>query len=717
VLFLTLCGFLVGVASFSSAGVVLFRDRRNLINISWAVFSVLVGFWGIGFGITGWVGGYESALFWAKIHNLIAIFIPISFYCFTVMFVRKFKNRIAPISFGLGATVAYFMGCLWWPTKFVSGVAIPSFSTGYYALAGPLYVVFPVLYGIFAGAGLWELIRQLDQFTGHRKSQLNLLLWGFIFGFSGGGTTFFGVFGFHIAPFGVPGVVLYECLVAYAITKHELMGIKIVINKAGAFLVTALIFGLAYLGIILPYRTYVSTAIDLSFVLLSTAYCIFLVGLYFHRVQRFLQTSAYKKFLKFDYDFDETLKSVSSKLILAQNTEDVIDTMMLMQDSLEIGQCYAFLRKDETSSEFECYRIERTKNDQEKPDKTLLGTYDASHPFLAWLEEHFDKVKRIETLDSAAQKFLETLGVSADSICMSIDSFKAFQAVFIIGQRLNEERYQDKDLALFEVIANQAVIVFERITQARRLMGQQAKLEKLNVQLQASNIELESKVKEAVALAQKHFHQAAFATLTSGMAHEIRNPMAAILGTAQFLAEAMDARYEGPSKPLVGEAAMVWNRPITSDDFVGLLNGDREKAASIFGALVDHGFISPEGVLTGQVDIVSGDLSNLDLGPSFVGDAVFIESMMKRLAQTTLLIEFINVVSHHIPRLLEITESRMRCGIRCVASYLRALKIGVSSGFFSWIRSAHVLPVRSACSPLKNPKSAPNFLAPCFSMG
>ena len=456
--------------------------------------------------------------------------------------------------------------------------------------------------------------------------------------------------------------ILYSGFLAYGVAKHNLMDIKVVINKAGAFVVTALIFIAGYLGLVLPYRAFISTAIDLKFIGISSAYCIFLVGLYFHRVQRFLQTSAYKKFLKFDYDFDETLKSVSSQLILAQNTADVIDTIMLMQDSLEIGQCYAFLRRDETSSEFECYRIERTKDAQEKPGKTLLGTYDVSHPFLTWLEDHFDKVKRVETLEPRIQAFLKTLGVSTDSICMSIDSFKAFQAVFIIGQRLNEERYQDKDLALFEVIANQAVIVFERITQAHRLMGQQSKLEKLNIQLQASNTELESKVKESVSLAQKHFHQAAFATLTSGMAHEIRNPMAAILGTAQFLAEAMGAHYEG-SKQSVRDPAMVWNRPITSADFVGLLNGDQEKATSILEALVDRGFVSPEGALTDQVDIVSGDMSTMDLGAVFAGDTVFIESMMKRLAQTALLIEFINVVSHHIPRLLEITETMMRYGI------------------------------------------------------
>lgn len=92
--------------------------------------------------------------------------------------------------------------------------------------------------------------------------------------------------------------VLYSTVVSYAITKHELMNIKVVINKAGAYIVTVVLFLLGYGAIVLSYRWWVSTTIDGWFVALTSGYCVVGVWwLYFQRFQRFLQSSAYKKFL------------------------------------------------------------------------------------------------------------------------------------------------------------------------------------------------------------------------------------------------------------------------------------------------------------------------------------------------------------------------------------------------------------------------------------
>jgi len=194
VIIFSLCGFLVGGASFLSAATVLFHDRRSVLNISWATFSLLVGLWGIGFGLTGISVNYEGALQWARFHNLVAIAIPITFYWFTLIFCDNFRPLPTRFWGGVIGTICYAFVCLVSPNQFVPSVSIMTFSNGYYAVSGALYGIFPALYGLLIGFGLTELYTNRSKFEGFKRVQFLLLFWGFVFGFSGGGDQLFGCF-------------------------------------------------------------------------------------------------------------------------------------------------------------------------------------------------------------------------------------------------------------------------------------------------------------------------------------------------------------------------------------------------------------------------------------------------------------------------------------------------------------------------------------------
>ncbi len=582
---------------------------------------------------------FKGSLFWARFLNSTAIFIPAFFYGFVYEFFSTDNKGTFKVRLSYIFSVWLFISTWLFPSYFIPTVS-RKMEFAYYPVPGPLYYLFVFQFFLVVTIGFLKIIQRIVNGEGSR--QKNWIIFGAMaIGFGGGATTFPLVFNIPIFPFGAICPSLLAVTMAYAITKHELMDIKVIVTRSLANLIAAVLFFFPF-AIIWIYQHRLPFG--------PVPYCIAWAAAALFGIIRFrnwLQTSAYKKFLKFDYDFDETLKAISSNLILAQNTEDVIETMMLMQDSLEIGQCYAFLRKDD-SDQFECFRIEKTKSDQEIPDKTLIGSYGLDNPFLSGLEAHFRKVQRVISLETANQQFLTALGVSQDSICISIDSFKAFQAVFIIGQRLNEETYDSKDLALFEVIANQAIIVFERITQTKRLLNHQARLEALN-------IELESKVKEAVALAQQHFHQAAFSTLASGMAHEIRNPMAAMVAGAGFLAQSLEGKKKNPL-----EEFGAWDRKLAPEDFLEVSGHDLEKATAIYLALITGGHIDASWSVA---DLKRKDFSNVDLGSAFENDSFAIRAALRNFVTLAKLFDFVNVVTVQVPRILGITDTMMKYGV------------------------------------------------------
>jgi signal transduction histidine kinase len=648
--FLTFSSIFAFLANFYLGILVLEKRERKVLNLTFSLtmFSMCLG-------TMGDIIIENAPTFALTVPNLrllysLAMFGPALFMHFSFLFALSKPNRYVLFAcYGVSSFLA-FVSLI--SDQFISGVGVVAGKAT--LLTGPFFNIFSA-YSIIviAFAFVYSLYRAKVG-TAAVRQNLKYQLYAILFEIVSAIIYFSAVlWGIEVRLDNL-FVVLYAGTIAFGILKQEQFEIKLTATRFFAGVATLASIGFGYVSLILLDREYIhSFAVSLGIQSIYVLIC----ARWYEVIRNLVQTTTYKKFLKINYNFESTLKTASSQLVYAQNRDSVLASIYTIQESMEIGESYAILRHD-TEAIFDCIKLNKSESDflLDTGPVQLPFSFNESSPLIRDLTKADIRVVQYSDISKAAKDGLSLLKLHRKSLLIAIHSFKELQAVFIIGQRLNEEAYSEKDMALFEVVANQAIIVFERITQTKRLMAQRTVLEKLN-------IELESKVKEAVALAQKHFHQAAFATLTSGMAHEIRNPMAAILGTAQFLAEAMDARYEGPSKPLVGEAAMVWNRPITSEDFVGLLNGNREKADSIFGALVDHGFISPEGALTDRVDIVSGELSNLDLGPSFVGDEVFIESMMKRLAQTTLLIEFINVVSHHIPRLLEITETMMRYGI------------------------------------------------------
>lgn len=540
----------------------------------------------------------------------------------------------------------------------IKQIYTPALGFHFWPLAGDFF------WGYLCYFGINFVLGHIILYTKRTDQKVNYITLGTFLAFIGGSTNFFLWFGIEIPPIGNALVSIYVILILFAVTKHELLNVQIVIGRTVAFFLTVLIYTTLYLALLLPYRAYISTETDIPFIIGSVLLGTF-VGLTFERVRLFIQTSAYKKFLKLKYNFEDTLKTVSEKLMVAHSKEQVLEAFLAMQESLEIGDCYAMLRHGDTD-EFDIFRFNKLAAENNELSDVLftVQTSEAGASLVGLFSNTASKLLRYEALPERVQHSLISLNIHKKSVFLAVHSFRQLQAIFIIGQRLSEESYSGEDLSLFEVVLNQAITVFERIDQTRKLLKSNRETEHLNTQLQAVNKELEVKVEAAIALAQKHFHQAALSSLSTGIAHEIRNPMAAMMSSAQYLGSAYHGR---PSTATSARSRIrpssqeknntgTWSCPITTQDFLCPAHTSIEKAEAIFNRLTQLQVITQAGDLVPTQTLI-------EMGPEFDPDIPFIQARLEQLQLKQKLFGFITVVCTQIPRILTITDNMMRYGV------------------------------------------------------
>ncbi len=653
---LAFSGLIVFFSSLFSSILVLIKGHKKPINLSWALFSFLVALWGIGFCLTILAKEAEIALFWGRFHNVIAIFIPVTFIVFIILFLEIIRPKTIALS--IGVTLGYFLFCVFQPESFIPSVSLKWYGQFFYINPGSLYVTFPILYSLGVGFGLFECFLKLGKFSELKNTQLTIIFWGFIFGFSGGGTTFPLVFNVPIYPFGTWGIVFYVLASGYAITKHELLNIKVVITRSGAFLLTLMIFATGYVALLLPYRHFISTQIDIPFVVMSVIYGGLGVGLYFHRIQQFFQTSAYRKFLNFRYNFEETLKTASSQLVSVQETGDVLDAIFAIQSSLEIGDSYAILKEEDGYNWYVLNRIRAEYEQNEEIAKQKMGVEPWMPEILRAFDTSKDSVSTLGSLPKSVQITLqEKLGLDEKLPYLAIHSFKEVQAVFILGQKLSEEEYTTEELSLFEIMLNQAITVFERIMQTKKILD-------LNKELELNLTETTRLKNKAIEVAKQLSHQAMMSTLMAGVSHEVRNPITSMVIGMACLAERLGGREKEVDEEAWTEESdenIEWEYPIDVQLFRMMLG--EEATQRLMAEWVQNGYLTPEYLVSSKFKAEIVDIKPLELSEKWRDRATDIKHVFKNQLKIHAVYRFVNMAQQQFNRILGIVDNMMKYGV------------------------------------------------------
>ncbi len=348
---------LLGMLSLLFGVFVYAKNKTSNVNKTWMILNFSASLWSWSLFARELCSGRETALFFVRLCYVGAIFIPPLFFHFVSFLTKRLGSKLILAFYSISLIFLIFN----FTTLFIKDVR-PILSFRYYGIPG---IVFPFFVGSFIGItsyGHYVLFRYFRESRGEIRNQIRYLLSATIIGFLGGISTFLPVFNIEVFPFGFYLISVYVVIISYAIAKHRLMDINIVLKKGTTYILLLItLFVPSFLLILLGQKlfffkiSYLFTAIIVAL--------LFLVTILFYRIKPQAERVVEQVLFKNRYDYRETLadfsKAMVSILDLQSLSRRIFETITQTM-GVEKGSLFLWNEEKAGYSLFESKSIEAT---------------------------------------------------------------------------------------------------------------------------------------------------------------------------------------------------------------------------------------------------------------------------------------------------------------------------------------------------------------------
>jgi len=283
-------------------------QKKKLIKqeILFLVFTFSVSFWAFFYFLAFQVSNQALAIFFFRTCMIGAALILPSFTEFVFSLLKKeIKPTYRLLNWGI--TILIILSIY---TNFYASNAGPFLVFPFWPIAGPVCVLQIILFAINIFFSQQELFRASLSSPKQTKQQAKIIFIGTSLGFLGGATNFLLWFRIPFPPILNILIPIYVLSVAYAVTKHHLMNIEVIIKKTAIYsILTAIITGVL-ISLIVASEMIFRGFLGYNSIWLAIL-AAFIISLIFQPLRNRIQDFIDKLFFKGSYDYRETLKKLS----------------------------------------------------------------------------------------------------------------------------------------------------------------------------------------------------------------------------------------------------------------------------------------------------------------------------------------------------------------------------------------------------------------------
>lgn len=482
---------------------VLWHGPRKRLNQIFSLSTLALVSWNLDIASLYFFTDYERAFYWSEVFRYGMLFIPPTFYHLALALTGRwtFASRL-------------FLTFLYW-IAFALCVAnsqgelvehLATFVWGYYPVGRPLYKIFSFSLSLSFLATLYQLIHGLAACDSARqRQQLKIVLLGFGVALPVGLTNLLPVYGVSFYPLGNLGNVFLCGALTYAIVKHRLMDIELIITKTTAA-IAALGFWLVPLWLLTSFvqqRLYGTSDSRL----LLFAFAVFVLsGIGFPLLFRTTEAWVRRTLWGQKYNSLEALHRFQHTIVHVFEKQKIVeDLRQVLTDTLQTEFVSVYLHQPRTGAYVDT-------QDHAAP-------FSPEDPFLQALNQGTDVIVREEMLlkekDPRAPILAASLAQRQSEVCVPLRVQNRLLGLLLLGKKRNREMFFNDDLRLLSTFASAVAIALE-------------------------NARLYDELRASQALLARNDRLAAIGTLAAGIAHEIRNPLVAVQTFIQLLPEQLD---------------------------------------------------------------------------------------------------------------------------------------------------------------------------------
>jgi putative nucleotidyltransferase with HDIG domain len=454
---------LVILLDISLAVFVLSKDRYNRVNKSFCLLSVSLAVWNLKHLLIHLAPDQELALIWVRALIPSEFFIPAIFYHFVLAITRDYSRSRRTLlvlayitSFvALGLTLSGFV---------IQGVE--HIYNGYFPIAagGGGYILY-FLFALLGVYGIYLLYRHY-RITTNTKEKHRI-------GYLGLASVFGGIAALpnlllttqavRIYPSGHIGSAGFIILVAYAIVKHRLMDITVVIRKSLIYtLITGFVTAVFLVNIILFGHLFQSLTGFSS--LAPSIIAAVVIAFFFQPLREKIQLMVDKAFFRERYDQQQAIRDFSQCMVSILDRQKLVDSISYIISSTMHVEQINILIHDKANSEY----VTITKNPM-VVGRTKRVAFKETQSLVRWL-----KAERLPLIRSHIPEYMIELNFLWNyeeierelqelqaELCIPLMLGMRLVGILSLGKKLSEDTYNRQDIELLTVLGSEAAIALE----------------------------------------------------------------------------------------------------------------------------------------------------------------------------------------------------------------------------------------------------------------
>jgi len=524
--------FLTGILMLLQGVFVLYQNFRSQTHVAFLLVTLSCFIWLTGTALEV-SAPLEISNLWMRFYTNYGVFlIAPSVYFFSVAFSR-IRSPVRHQLVWLGYALAVLFSILLSSTNLIFS-GMQRFYWGFWPKPGSLRSLYHFYFTAYYAASMWNFFQAFRSETNpKRKKQFGMLILAFSVALFGS-MDYLPEFGLELLPLGFVFIISFVFVMFYSMIQYQLLDIETVIHKTIGWFLTSVALVSPLAATLYFTRSWYSALNPIhAGGYLGGLLMLFLVFVkYVHpKVDHFFQRGR--------YDMENVLDRFSDEVVhlrgLGELVQKITDTIT---NTLYAGRVIFLLYSERTKKLVTAVGV----RDALKSDFQM----DAEHPFLKWLCQN-DRIlrreflaidPRYEPVRREAEEYVQALDAV---LCVPLVLNEKLIGLINLGRKMNLKSYSGRDSQFLSRLKNQATIALSNSL----VYGRVEEMVKIRTE---ELIETQKQLIQAEKLA-------TVGTLAGGVAHEINNPLTAILTNAQMLLLTVQDADEKASLELIEEAS------------------------------------------------------------------------------------------------------------------------------------------------------------------